>query len=278
MSATCQFPGWRLPPPNPRCCEPFVPLCPRRLSRSPSCLLQRPPAQVRVAMWKALRESRSIATTLGGIFVHCLSAAGGLLLHIVLASSSPYRRELLARLKLRFEVLSPEIDESPEKEEAPSALVTRLSRLKARAVARLRPHALIIGSDQVAALDNRILGKPGHHDANVRQLLAAAGRRVRILTGVALLNATSGKMQSEVVETRVLFRSLSEEQAEAYVRTETPYDCAGGFRAEGLGIALFQEAGGVDPSALIGLPLITLVSMLRREGIDPLIKPSHPET
>ena len=127
-------------------------------------------------------------------------------------------------------------------------------------------------------LDNRILGKPGHHDANVRQLLSAAGRRVRFLTGVALLNATSGTVQSQVVETRVVFRCLSEAQAEAYVRAEKPYDCAGGFRAEGLGIALFRKIGGSDPSALTGLPLITLVSMLRREGIDPLIEASHPET
>lgn len=199
-------------------------------------------------------------------------------MHIVLASSSPYRRELLARLKLRFEVLSPEIDESPGMEEAPATLVTRLSRSKARVVARRRPRALIIGSDQVAVLDNRLLGKPGHHAANVQQLLAASGRRVRFLTGVALLNAMSGKMQSQVVETRVVFRCLSEEQAEAYVRAEKPYDCAGGFRAEGLGIALFRETGGPDPSALTGLPLITLVSMLRREGIDPLIEPPHPET
>ena len=199
-------------------------------------------------------------------------------MQIVLASSSPYRRELLARLGLRFEALSPEVDESPGTEEAPATLVARLSRSKARAVARRRPYALIIGSDQVAVLDNHILGKPGHHDANVRQLLAAAGRRVRFLTGVALLNATSGTVQSQVVETRVVFRCLSEEQAEAYVRTEKPYDCAGGFRAEGLGIALFRKIGGSDPSALTGLPLITLVSMLRREGIDPLVEASHPET
>ena len=199
-------------------------------------------------------------------------------MQIVLASSSPYRRELLARLGLRFEALSPGVDESPGTEEAPAALVNRLSRSKARAVARRRPRALIIGSDQVAVLDNRILGKPGHHDANVRQLLSAAGRRVRFLTGVALLNATSGTVQSQVVETRVVFRCLSEAQAEAYVRAEKPYDCAGGFRAEGLGIALFRKIGGSDPSALTGLPLITLVSMLRREGIDPLIEASHPET
>ena len=127
-------------------------------------------------------------------------------------------------------------------------------------------------------LDDQLLGKPGHHAANVRQLLAASGRKVRFLTGVALLNAMSGKMQSRVVETRVVFRCLSEEQAETYVRAEKPYDCAGGFRAEGLGIALFQETGGPDPSALIGLPLITLVSMLRREGVDPLIEPPRPET
>jgi len=191
---------------------------------------------------------------------------------IVLASSSPYRRELLSRLGLRFDTVSPGVDERPMDDESPQAMVARLARLKARAVAPLRPRALIVGSDQAAVLDNRIMGKPGSHEANVRQLRLAGGRRVRFLTGVALLNAASGEMQCEVVEYGVHFRPLDEAQVEAYVRAEKPYDCAGGFRAEGLGVALFQRMEGEDPSALIGLPLIALVSMLRREGIDPLLE------
>ena len=189
---------------------------------------------------------------------------------IVLASSSPYRRELLSRLGLPFDSVSPDVDESPMADESPRTLVARLARLKARAVASLRPRALIVGSDQVAVLEDRIMGKPGDHDANVRQLRLAGGRSVRFLTGVALLNSASGAMQCDVVEYRVHFRSLDEAQAEAYVRAEKPYDCAGGFRAEGLGIALFQRMEGEDPSALIGLPLIALVSMLKRQGVDPL--------
>ena len=191
---------------------------------------------------------------------------------IVLASSSPYRRELLSRLGIPFDTLAPGVDESPMDGEAPRTMVARLARLKARSVASLRPRALIVGSDQVAVLDNRIMGKPGSHDANVRQLRLAGGRRVRFLTGIALLNAASGEMQCEVVEYGVHFRSLDETQAEAYVRAEKPYECAGGFRAEGLGVALFQRMEGEDPSALIGLPLIALVSMLRREGVDPLVE------
>jgi MAF protein len=177
---------------------------------------------------------------------------------------------LLSRLGLPFDSVSPDVDESPMADESPRTLVARLARLKARAVASLRPQALIVGSDQVAVLEDRIMGKPGDHDANVRQLRLAGGRSVRFLTGVALLNSASGAMQCDVVEYRVQFRSLDEAQAEAYVRAEKPYDCAGGFRAEGLGIALFQRMEGEDSTALIGLPLIALVSMLKREGVDPL--------
>ena len=193
-------------------------------------------------------------------------------MEIVLASSSPYRRALLARLGLRFDTVSPEIDESPLAGETPDSLVSRLARQKARAVAPLRPRALIIGSDQVAVLDGSILGKPGGYEANLRQLQAASGRSLCFLTAVALLNAASGAMQCEVVESRVHFRRLDERQASAYVRAEMPYDCAGGFRAEGLGIALFRRMEGRDPSALIGLPLIALVAMLMREGVDPLVE------
>ena len=191
---------------------------------------------------------------------------------LVLASSSPYRRELLSRLGIPFDILAPDVDESPMDDESPRTMVARLARLKARSVASLRPRALIVGSDQVAVLDHRIMGKPGSHDANVRQLRLAGGRWVRFLTGIALLNAASGEMQCEVVEYGVHFRPLDEAQAEAYVRAEKAYECAGGFRAEGLGVALFRRMEGEDPSALIGLPLIALVSMLRREGVDPLVE------
>ena len=193
-------------------------------------------------------------------------------MNLVLASSSPYRRELLSRLGLRFEVVSPDIDESRREGEPPRTLVARLARGKARAVASLRPRALVIGSDQVAVLDGRVLGKPGGHDASLRQIRAAAGRRVQFLTGVALVNAVSGEVQCGVEEFEVVFRPLSDRQAEAYVRAEEPYDCAGGFRAEGLGVALFERMEGRDPTALIGLPLITLTSMLQREGVDPLTR------
>ena len=189
---------------------------------------------------------------------------------LVLASSSVHRRALLSRLGLPFDTLSPDIDEAPLSGETPRDTAERLSRLKAEAVAPLRPRALIVGSDQVAVLGDRILRKPGGHGANVRQLMLAAGRTVHFLTGVALLNAASGALQCEVVECRVRLRSFGEEQAEAYVRIESAHDCAGGFRAEGLGVALIERMEGADPTSLVGLPLIALVSMLRREGVDPL--------
>jgi MAF protein len=197
---------------------------------------------------------------------------------LVLASSSAYRRALLSRLGLRFDTISPDIDETPLSGETPREMAERLSRRKAEAVAPLRPRALIVGSDQVAVLGGRILRKPGGHEANVRQLVLAAGRTVHFLTGVALLNAASGALQCEVVEFRVRLRSLGEKQAEAYVRIERAYDCAGGFRAEGLGVALIEHMEGGDPTSLVGLPLITLVSMLRREGVDPLsgCRPGRP--
>lgn len=189
---------------------------------------------------------------------------------LILASSSVHRRALLSRLGLRFDTISPDIDEAPLSGETPREMAERLSRLKAEAVTSLRPRALIVGSDQVAVLGDRILRKPGGHGANVRQLMLAAGRTVHFLTGVALLNAASGALQCEVVEFRVRLRSFGEKQAEDYVRIERAYDCAGGFRAEGLGITLIERMEGADPTSLVGLPLITLVSMLRREGVDPL--------
>ena len=162
----------------------------------------------------------------------------------------------------------PRIDETPQPGEAPAALVARLAAAKARAVGRERPNALIVGSDQVAVHDGVITGKPrGHADA-VRQLRAASGRKVMLYTGLALLDAASGRIQSEVIPYGVRFRELTDVQIENYLRKEQPYDCAGSVKSEGLGIALLERFEGDDPSALIGLPLIRLVRMLEREGVS----------
>ncbi len=187
---------------------------------------------------------------------------------LVLASSSPYRRQLLAKLGLPFETISPDIDESAQLGESPETLVARLAELKARAVAKNYPRALIIGSDQVAALDNTLTGKPGSHENAVRQLQAASGKRVVFHTGLCLLNSNTGKMQTATIPYTVLFRQLNELQIENYLRKEQPYNCAGSFKSEGLGIALFEQFEGKDPNALIGLPLIQLVKMLEQEGVD----------
>lgn len=186
---------------------------------------------------------------------------------LILASSSPFRRELLARLRLPFDVVAPQTDETPHAGEAPAALVERLAIAKARAVAQLRPHALIIGSDQVAVHDGVIVGKPAGHDEAVKQLSAVSGRKVMLYTGLALLDAESGRLQSDVVPFGVQFRTLSAAQIENYLRKEQPYDCAGSVKSEGLGIALLERFEGDDPNALIGLPLIRLVRMLEAEGV-----------
>lgn len=187
---------------------------------------------------------------------------------IVLASSSPYRRELLAKLHLDFSWQSPDIDESAKPGEAPQRLVARLAEEKARAIAKQHGDALIIASDQVAVLDGQILGKPGDHINAVRQLNAASGNEVRFLTSLALLNSASGRVQVEVVPFTVHFRQLSQGEIENYLRKEQPYNCAGSFKSEGLGIALFERLEGDDPNTLIGLPLIRLVRMLRNEGVE----------
>jgi len=186
---------------------------------------------------------------------------------IVLASSSRFRRDLLARLGLPFESISPDIDESPLANETPTDLAERLAIAKARAVAQRRPAALVIGSDQVAVHGDMIVGKPRDHDDAVRQLRTASGRRITLYTGLALLNASSGRLQSEVVPFGIQFRSLTDAQIKNYLRKEQPYDCTGSVRAEGLGIALLEKFEGDDPNALIGLPLIRLVRMLENEGI-----------
>lgn len=186
---------------------------------------------------------------------------------IILASTSPFRRELLARLQIEFRVVAPEVDETPKAHERPQALVERLAIAKASAVAARHPGALVIGSDQVAVQGEEIVGKPGSYANAVRQLRAASGQRVVLYTGLAVINSDTQRCQSEVVPFATVFRQLSDAQIENYLRKEQPYQCAGSLRAEGLGIALLERFEGDDPSALIGLPLIRLVRMLEHEGI-----------
>ena len=186
---------------------------------------------------------------------------------LILASSSPFRRAILEKLGLPFEVLSPQVDESPQAHESAEQLVQRLAQAKAVAAARTHPDALIIGSDQVAVIDGHILGKPGDHANALAQLRQASGKTVTFLTGLCLYNAASTQAQTEVVPFRVVFRELSEQQIENYLQAEKPYNCAGSFKSEGLGIALFERLEGDDPNTLIGLPLIRLIRMLEREGV-----------
>ena len=189
---------------------------------------------------------------------------------IILGSTSPYRRELLLKLGLEFDTAVPDIDESPEPNEQPSQLVERLARLKAAAVADNHPYALIIGSDQVATIEGEILGKPGNQATATEQLLLASGKKVTFYTGLCLLNSKSGHSQVCCEPFHVYFRELDEEEIQNYLVREAPYNCAGSFKSEGLGITLFRKMEGEDPNSLIGLPLIRLLEMLRREGINPL--------
>ncbi len=186
---------------------------------------------------------------------------------LILASSSPYRRALLTRLKIPFEAISPDVDETPKPGEAPEQMVERLSREKARKVAATHSDALVIGSDQVAVYNGKIVGKPHDHDKAVAQLREASGRTVVLYTGLVLHNAATGKEQCEVLPYRVTFRKLTDELIENYLRKEQPYSCAGSVKSEGLGIALLEKFEGDDPNTLIGLPLIRLVRMLENEGV-----------
>ena len=186
---------------------------------------------------------------------------------LILASSSPYRRELLERLKIPFEAIAPEVDESARSGETPQQLVQRLAIEKARKIAEQRSGALVIGSDQVAVYDGHIVGKPHSHDKAVQQLRSASGKTVTLYTGLALVNADTRRVQCEVIPYRVAFRVLNEAQIESYLRREQPYSCAGSVKSEGLGIALLEKFEGDDPNTLIGLPLIRLVRMLENEGI-----------
>lgn len=190
------------------------------------------------------------------------------MLPLLLGSSSPYRRELLTRLRQPFTWAAPQIDENQLPDERPEALVLRLAEAKARALAERYPDHLIIGSDQVAVLDGRIIGKPGNHANACAQLQAASGRSLIFLTGLALLNSQSGHCQVDCVPFSVHFRELDAASIDRYLQTEQPYDCAGSFKAEGLGISLFRSTEGEDASSLIGLPLIRLVDMLHAEGLQ----------
>ena len=186
---------------------------------------------------------------------------------LVLASTSVYRSELLQRLQLPFETAAPEVDETPLPGESARATSLRLAQEKARAVAAAYPDALIIGSDQVALLEGQQLGKPLTHDNAVRQLRAMRGKTTCFYTALALLDSKTGRMQIEVAENHVTLRNLSDAEIEGYLLKEQPYHCAGSAKSEGLGIALMSKMTGDDPNALIGLPLILLVEMLRRENV-----------
>lgn len=185
-----------------------------------------------------------------------------------LASSSPYRRELLSRLRIPFDVVAPDVDETPYPGELPTALSMRLALAKAQAVACTGTWT--IGSDQVATLNGLPIGKPGHHEAARLQLQASSGRTVQFHTAVALVDFDRGLSRVERIDTRVHFRELSSAEIEAYLLAEQPYDCAGSAKCEGLGIALLEAIEGDDPTALIGLPLIRLSSWLREWGWNPL--------
>lgn len=185
---------------------------------------------------------------------------------LVLASTSPYRRELLTRLGIPFEVAAPDVDETPHAGEGPADTALRLAQEKARALAHRYPGALIIGSDQVATLDNLQIGKPGNHERAVAQLQLMRGRTVIFHTALALYDSRNDSVQVKDVQTEVDFRQLSDEFIEAYLQKEQPYNCAGSAKSEGLGIVLMSAMRGTDPNALIGLPLIELVSMLQHAG------------
>lgn len=190
---------------------------------------------------------------------------------LILGSSSPYRKELLSRLRLPFEVAKPEIEESPKAGEAPKATALRLAQEKAAIVARKKPNSLVIGSDQVATLDDHQIGKPGSHENALRQLQIMRGRQVIFYTALCLWDSREKDLnkavQLDCIPTFVTFRNLSDAELDAYLRIEHPYDCAGSAKNEGLGIALIEKIESSDPTALTGLPLIALSTMLRKAGV-----------
>ncbi len=187
---------------------------------------------------------------------------------IILASTSIYRSKLLSTLQIPFDIASPDVDETPLVGESARQTSERLSQLKARAVTRQFPDALIIGSDQVALLEGEQLGKPITHDNAVRQLRSMRGKSVDFFTAVSLFNSRTQEMQTALAETKVSFRYLTDDEIERYLNKEQPYHCAGSAKSEGLGIALIKRIEGDDPNALIGLPLILLVDMLKKQGVS----------
>ncbi len=189
---------------------------------------------------------------------------------LILASTSPYRSLLLKRLGLEFDVASPNVDEASEEDELAHEMAARLSEDKAMAVSDAYPQTLIIAADQVAVLDGELIGKPRTHENAVEQLKKASGRSMHFHSGLCLLNTMTGERQTDVINTEVRLRPLSDALIEAYLRKEEPYDCAGACKVEGLGIALIDYVYSGDPTALIGLPLIRLCEMLRAEGVEPL--------
>ena len=186
---------------------------------------------------------------------------------LILGSTSRYRRELLDRLRVPFQVVSPGVDETPLPQETPADLAQRLALAKAKAVADLHPEAWVIGSDQVADLHGQPLGKPGTHERAVAQLQQMSGQTVVFQTAVAVVCGATGFARCELAPVRVVFRALTDDQIERYLRTETPYDCAGSAKSEGLGITLLERIDNDDPTALVGLPLIRTVGLLRAAGL-----------
>ena len=186
---------------------------------------------------------------------------------IILGSTSPFRCALLEKLGIDFDVDAPEVDEQRLAQETPEQLVIRLAKAKAAAVAKRHPDSLVIGSDQVACIDHQILGKPGNRDNAIRQLSLVSGKRVTFYTGLCLYNAATREVQASCELFHVHFRKLDKQQIERYLDAETPYNCAGSFKSEGLGISLFSRMEGDDPNSLIGLPLIRLIAFLDVEGI-----------
>lgn len=189
-------------------------------------------------------------------------------MNLILASSSPYRQSLLRQLMVDFKTFVPNVDESQLSGESPSQMVERLSVLKAKTIANSQEDALVIGSDQIAVQNGKIMGKPLDHNHAVQQLSTASGGKTNLYTGIALVNTNTGNTQSDVVPYEVVFKTLSNEQINKYLEKEQPYNCCGSLRADGLGIALLQSLFGSDPSALIGLPLIRLVEMLKKENFE----------
>jgi septum formation protein len=189
---------------------------------------------------------------------------GIIMARLVLGSSSPFRKTLLEKLALSFDCDSPDIDETPLRDEHPKDMVIRLAKEKANAIAVRHPQAIIIASDQCATLDGKIIGKPGDHATAVEQLTAASGRTVTFYTSLCVYNAGTNQYQETVEPFYVYFRTLSESQIENYLVKEEPYNCAGSFKSEGLGISLFERLEGNDPNTLIGLPLIQLIKMLEK--------------